>query len=168
MLTILGSLIGFLGSFAPKLLQMWQDKKDKAHELSIIGLQIQAQKDIGQQRVEEVKITAESAEMQTLYESAKIAPITPVGVKWVDAIQGLVNALLTLLNGSVRPTITYAFFALYAFIKYAQAKSVAAFYSNITWTAALAKTWTEEDSAIFATIISFWFSGRMLQKFFKK
>jgi len=158
MLTILGSLIGFLGSFAPKLLQMWQDKRDKAHELAVMQLQIQAQKDIGAQKLEEVRVSAESAEMQALYESAKIVPS---GVKWVDAA-------LTFLTGSVRPVITYCFFGLYAVVKYAQAESASAFYSNITFTSALAKTWTEEDSAIFATIISFWFSGRMLQKFFKK
>jgi len=160
MLTILGSLIGFLGSFAPKLLQMWQDKKDKAHELAIMQLQIQSQEKIGAQRLEEVRVGAESAELQALYESAKIVPSELIW-KWV-------NSILALLNGSVRPVITYSFFSLYALIKYTQAKSVAAFYSNITWTVALAKTWTEEDSAIFATIISFWFSGRMLQKFFKK
>jgi hypothetical protein len=158
MLTILGSLIGFLGSFAPKLLQIWQDKKDKAHELAVMQLQIQSQEKIGAQRLEEVRVGAESEEMKALYESAKIVPS---GVKWVDAT-------LVLLTGSVRPVLSYAFFALYATVKYAQATSVSAFYSNITWTTALAKTWTEEDSAIFATILSFWFSGRLLQKFYKK
>lgn len=158
MLTILGSLIGILGSFAPKLLQMWQDKKDKAHELAVMQLQIQSQEKIGAQKLDEVKVNAESAEMQALYESAKIVPI---GVKWVDAV-------LALLTGSVRPVITYAFFALYATVKWSQATAVSAFYSNITWTAAMAKTWTEEDYAIFATLISFWFSGRIMQKFFKK
>lgn len=158
MLTIIGSLIGFLGSFAPKLLQMWQDKKDKEHELAVMQLQIQAQKDIGAQKLEEVRVSAESEEMKALYESAKIMPI---GVKWVDAV-------LALLTGSVRPIITYAFFTLYATVKWTQAASVSAFYSNITWTTAMAKTWTEEDSAIFATLISFWFSGRIMQKFFKK
>jgi len=158
MLTILGSLIGFLGSFAPKVLQMWQDKKDKAHELAVMALQIQAQKDIGAQKLEEVKVSAESAEMVALYEHAKI---TPSGVKWVDAF-------LALLTGSVRPVLTYSFFGLYAIVKYAQAVSASSFYSNMTVTSALAKTWTEEDAAIFATIITFWFSGRILQKFFKK
>ena len=158
MLTILGSLIGFLGSFAPKLLQIWQDKKDKAHELAVMQLQIQSQEKIGAQRLEEVRVGAESEEMKALYESAKL---TPSGVKWVDAV-------LALLTGSVRPVITYAFFTLYAIVKWAQAASVSAFYSNVTWTTAMAKTWTEEDSAIFATLISFWFSGRLLQKFYKK
>ena len=158
MLTIIGSLIGFLGSFAPKMLQMWQDKKDKAHELAVMQLQIQSQEKIAGQRLEEVRVNAESEEMKALYESAKIAPS---GVTWVDGV-------LALLTGSVRPVITYAFFSLYALVKWTQAASVSAFYSNITWTTAMAKTWTEEDSAIFATLISFWFSGRIMQKFFKK
>jgi membrane protein insertase Oxa1/YidC/SpoIIIJ len=137
---------------------MWQDKKDKAHELAVMQLQIQSQEKIGAQRLEEVKTTAESAEMQALYESAKI---TPSGVKWVDAT-------LALLIGSVRPILSYAFFALYATVKYAQATSVSAFYSNITWTTALAKTWTEEDSGLFACMIAFWFGNRAATKFFKK
>lgn len=160
MITVIGAIIGFLGSFAPQLLKIWQDKKDKAHELAVMTLQLQAQKDIGTQKLEEVKVVAESTEMQALYENAKVVPSEHVW-KWV-------NSVLALLSGSVRPVITYAFFILYATIKYAQATSVAAFYSNISWTSALSKTWTEEDSAIFATIMAFWFSGRILQKFFKK
>lgn len=160
MLTIIGSLIGFLGSFAPKLLQMWQDKKDKAHELAVMQLQIQSQEKLGAQKLEEVRVGAESEEMKSLYQSAKIVPSDLVW-KWV-------NSILVLLDGSVRPVLTFAYFALYGLIKYTQAASVSAFYSNISFATALAKTWTEEDQAIFATIISFWFSGRMLQKFFKK
>uniref|UniRef100_A0A6H1ZIP8 Uncharacterized protein n=1 Tax=viral metagenome TaxID=1070528 RepID=A0A6H1ZIP8_9ZZZZ len=160
MIVTIGAIIGFLGSFVPQLMKMWQDKKDKTHELAVMALQIQAQKDIGTQKLEEVKVVAESAEMQALYESSKVAPSEHVW-KWV-------NSVLALLSGSVRPVITYAFFGLYASIKYVQASSVAAFYSNISWTTALSKTWTEEDSAIFATIMAFWFSGRILQKFFKK
>jgi hypothetical protein len=41
MLTLLGSLLGFISSAFPDLLKLWQDKQDRAHELQILDRQME-------------------------------------------------------------------------------------------------------------------------------
>lgn len=138
MLTLLGSLLGFLGSAFPAVLKLFQDRRDKAHELELLRLQMEAQAKQGGQRLEEIQIASASAEMQALY-----ASMQPTNVRWVDA-----------LNGTVRPVIAYAFFALYAAIKLSAIGTYGLYPDSI---------WTEEDAALFAGIVSFYFGQRALR-----
>jgi len=48
MLTLLGSLIGFLSSFAPSLIKLWQDKQDKQHELKLLEKQAELNLKLGE------------------------------------------------------------------------------------------------------------------------
>ena len=146
MFSIIGSVIGFLGSIVPNLLKLWQDKKDKEHELAILNIQIERDKLGFSQKMEEINVQADIAEMQALYQSVK-----PIGVTWVDA-----------LIGTVRPIITYSFFGLYAFVKvqsFITVDSHSPYYITI---------WSDMDQVIFCTIISFWFGSRTFQKLYKK
>lgn len=154
MLTLLGALTGFLAPFLPDLLSIFRDRQDKAHELKILELQMRQQAAGHAQRLDEVEIRAEGQRLVKVYEHAKRQP---TGVRWVDA-------LLELAAGLVRPGITYAFFALYAAVKYAQYE-IAVLYGadpgqTLDWTAALLRVWNAEDQAIFSTIIAFWFGQR--------
>ena len=108
MFSIIGTVIGFLGSLVPNLLKLWQDKRDKEHELKLLEIQIERERLGHTQRMEEINIEADISETKALYQTLK-----PVGVKWVDA-----------LIGTVRPVITYSFFALYAVVKYWQYKII--------------------------------------------
>ena len=45
MLTLLGSLLGFGTSFLPKVMDYFQDKADKKHELAVMEKQAQIQLD---------------------------------------------------------------------------------------------------------------------------
>ena len=157
MLTAISAVIGFLGSIVPAILKMFQQRQDNKHELAMMEAQVNAQKILGQQRLEEVGIKADVDEALAVLESAK--PIT-TGVKWADAF-------VSIYNSSVRPTVTYAFFIMYALVKYSNYQSMKSFYSNLTWYAVVDKMWTEADMAIFCTIISFWFGSRAMGKFFK-
>ena len=58
------------------------------------------------------------------------------GISWVDA-----------LNGTVRPVIAYGFFLLYEVLKFLQDF-----------------VWLEEDQAIFASVISFYFGQRTVTR----
>jgi hypothetical protein len=149
MLTLLGSLLGFIGSIFPDLLKIFQDKYDRAHELEIMDRQIKLMKQGHTQQLEEIKLLTESMEMQALYTQAK-----PIGIKWVDG-----------LSGTVRPLITYAFFILYCAVKWSQFAVILHVTESSTWSEALIRIWHGEDQALFATVMSFWFGQRALYKF---
>ena len=102
MLTLLGSLLGFISSAFPDLLKIWQDKQDRKHELQILDRQMEQMRLGHNQRLEEITVNADINESVALLKHDS----QPSGVKWVDG-----------LRASVRPVITYAFFLLFTTVK---------------------------------------------------
>lgn len=136
MITLLGSLLGFISSAFPDLLKIWRDAADRKHELAILQMQMEQQRQGHTHRLEEINVQADIAESRALYKTYHS------GIQWVDA-----------LNGTVRPVIAYSFFILYAVVKAMQ------FSADLPWL-----LWTAEDQAIFAGIISFYFGQRAMSK----
>jgi hypothetical protein len=136
MLTILASLLGFLGSAFPEFIKIWKDKSDKKHELMLLQMQMEHQKQGYTERLAEINANADIAESAAIYKTYL------TNITWVDA-----------LNGTVRPVIAYSFFLLYAGVKILQ------YNANMPWL-----LWTEEDQAIFAGIISFYYGQRAMNK----
>jgi hypothetical protein len=147
MLTLLGSALGFLSSLFPDLLKLFREHQDRKHELAVMDRQMEMQRAGHQQRLEEINVQADIAESQALYRSLR-----PTGVRWVDA-----------LAGSVRPIITYAFFALFAAVKGAALYLLIA-VEGVLLAQALPQIWDPETQALFAAVMSFWFGNRALQK----
>ncbi len=147
MLTLLGSLLGFVTSAFPDLLGLFRDRQDRNHELAILDRQMEQMKLGHQQRLEEVEIQADIAESKALYRHDK-----PVGVAWVDA-----------LRATVRPVITYAFFMLFASVK-GSALYVLIAIEGLLLAEALPRIWDPETQALFAAVMSFWFGSRALTK----
>ena len=146
MITLLGSLLGFISSTFPSIVKLWQDASDKKQELAILQLQIQQQAAGAQQQLQEINAQADIAE------SAEIYKTYTTGISWVDA-----------LNGTVRPVIAYAFFILYALVKLLSYAAVAN-SSSVPFVVLHDTLWTEDDGAIFAGIISFYFGQRAMSK----
>ncbi|MBI1275387.1 hypothetical protein GC177_05380 [bacterium] len=144
-ITLFASLLGFIGSVVPECFKMFQDKRDRAHELEILRLQFEQQKLGLSQRMEEVRLQLDSEATKAIYGTYTI------GVKWVDA-----------LNGTVRPILAYAFFALYAAVKLLQWVQFQIIVASAFEMAGL--LWSAEDQAIFAAIISFYFGHRAMQQ----
>lgn len=142
MITLLGSLLGLLGAAFPDILKIFRDKADKEHELKILMLQMDQQKQGYAQRLEEIRTNADITESVALYKTYHS------GIRWVDA-----------LNGSVRPVLAYAFFLLYASAKYMQFTFIPSGSVQLLW-----GLWQAEDQAIFAGIISFYFGQRAMSK----
>lgn len=145
MITLLGSLLGFISAMFPDLLKLFRDSQDRKHELAILEMQMEQQRQGHTNRLEEIQVNADIAESRALYQTYH------TGIRWVDA-----------LNGTVRPVIAYSFFALYALMKllsYAalpeQGTSLEVIYQTL---------WTADDEAIFAGIISFYFGQRAMAK----
>ena len=148
MLTLLGSLLGFLSSAFPDVLKLWRDNADRKHELAILDRQMEAQRQGHTQRLEEIQVQADIAESKALYRHAS----QPSGVKWVEA-----------LRASVRPVITYAFFILFAVVKSAALYKL--LDQGVGITDGLIAVWDGETQALFAAVMSFWFGQRALAKF---
>jgi hypothetical protein len=147
MITLLAAITGFISSILPEILKIFKDLNDKRHELNILDLQIENNKLNHAKTFAELNISKEIAEEHALYATYKS------GVNWVDA-----------LNGSVRPVLAYSFFAMYAWLKYAQYRAIA---SSAIMAQYLDVLWSIEDQTIFAGIISFYFGQRTFNKLWK-
>ena len=156
MMTILSTVISFLMGGVPKILDMFQDSKDKKHELELARMQTEreiqmmkegyaAQAKVEEIRTEQVAINAEAqthmALLQHDIESAKGASL------WV------INA-----RAMVRPAITYGMFLLLVFLH------VFGFYyaihTDVPFDDALNQLWDDDSQQIFASIIAFYFGGQ--------
>ena len=144
MITLIGTLIGFISSIVPDLVKLFQEHQDRQHELTILELQMQQQRDGFNQRLEEIGVQADIAESKALYATWKS------DIRWVDA-----------LNGTVRPVLAYSFFLLYFTIKCMQFALID-WVNPLPWQ--LAELWDTEDQAIFAGIIAFYFGQRAMGK----
>jgi hypothetical protein len=155
MIALLGSLLGFAGGFIPDILKFFKQKQDNKHELEVLKLQMEAQRQLHTERLEEINAEADISESKALYESAKIEKS---GVGWADAI-------LNLYNGSVRPTITYLFTGLYCTVKLAQVYSMVT-VSGTGILDAVKYTYTETDMSCLMLCLSYYFGQRMSAKVF--
>lgn len=149
MLTLLGSLLGFGTSFLPKVMDFFQRKQDNAHELAIIDMQMKAQSELHTQRIEEINVEGDIREMESLHRSDRDS-----GVRWVEA-----------LRATVRPVITYVFFAVFVTVKITGLMALLDAGDAIH--VAMDAIWDQETKAIFAAVISFWFGQRAMQRFLK-
>lgn len=149
MIALLSTLLGFLTSAFPDLLKLYKDKKDREHELTVMEFQARLQAQGHTERLEEINVNADIAEITALAERG----VTHTGVAWVDA-----------LNASVRPIIAYAFFLLYAATKIL-AYAALAKYQSVPVAVYIETLWNMEDQAIFGTILGFYYGGRTMQKF---
>lgn len=152
MFALFGSIAGFLTSFIPEIFNFLKDRKDKAHELALIRLQIEASAASSSGKLEEVQINADLEESRLLHGSSAGGGACDAKVKnpkkrilWVET-----------LSASVRPVITYTFFLVYISVKL-----VILFGYNQCIAIPL---WTDEDQAIFCAVIGFWFGHRAFSK----
>lgn len=141
MITLWGSLFGFLGGLIPGILKFFKEKEDRAHELKVLDRQIDAMKVHQSHQLEEIKSVTEAMELRQLY-----AYLPMTGSPWVDA-----------LSGTVRPLLTYGFFFLYLMMKVMQVISCVAQQTCFS-------LWSEEDQALFAAVMAFWFGQRAMIK----
>lgn len=151
MLAIIGAIIGLFGSLVPEGLKIWRAKLEMQHELAILKIQAEMAIKEHQYRLEEINIQADIAAEQATY---KAAEIKYTGIKWIDGT-------LALWNGIMRPWIATVMVGFYGLVKYAQYKVIAAGGTD-TWKTVW-NLWTSEDMTVYATIIAFFFGGRIIK-----
>jgi hypothetical protein len=155
----------------PKILEFFQAKQDKAHELALAQLQITRELELrkagfeAQERVEHIKseqlatesaantaqvlIGAQQAEMQAIY--AHDMSLNEGTSTWMKN-----------LRASVRPVITYGFFFLLVFVDLAGFWY--GYYMSVPFNDMLEMLWDSDTQALFASIIAFHFGGRAFGK----
>ena len=171
MLTLLSTLISILMGGLPKLLEFFQGRQDKAHELALAQMQITRELELrkagfeAQERIENIRseqlatesaantaqvlIGAQQAEMQAIY--AHDTSLNEGTSQWMKN-----------LRASVRPVITYGFFFLLVFV------DIGGFwygyYMSVPFNDLLDMLWDSDTQALFASIIAFHFGGRAFGK----
>lgn len=160
MFTLLTTVISFLSGGVPKLLDFFQDKSDKKHELELAQLQtsreielkkagLEVEERIAHIQTEQVQITADVTERQALY--AHDIAIGQGASQWV------INA-----RAMVRPAVTYGMFMLFAFVEIFG--FAYAWKSGVAFDIALDNLWDADTQIIWASIVSFWFGSQAFSK----
>jgi hypothetical protein len=160
MLTLLSTIISFLAGGLPKLLDFFQDKQDKKHELLLLQaakereLEMAERGYIAQQRLEEIK-TEQVAIQASISERAALMnhdiEIGKGASTWVINLRAL-----------VRPLITYGMFLLLC------AVDGFGFYyaiqTDVAFADAMALLWDAETQIIWSSIVAFHFGSQAFKK----
>jgi hypothetical protein len=165
MLTLIGTFLGFFSGVLPEFLKIWRAKDDRKHELAILDMQMKMAAQGSDLRLNEINTQADIRQEELALEASKIEPLPLSGKWWVDVPATFANTLLLVASGLVRPVITYSYFGLYSLVKFAQYKTVL-MAGGVTQWQTITGLWSTEDSAIFGTVIGFWYGSRSL-KYFK-
>lgn len=148
MITLISTIFGVLSGLLPNVIKIFEKKLDYKHEIELTKIKMDAAREglVLQLQVEGLK--ADTAEGESLRKHDS-------DIEYI----GFWGAL----RASIRPTITYAFFALFVGIK------IAAFMVLVdrgaSPTELLSLVWDSETMAIFSAIIGFWFGSRAIEKF---
>ena len=160
MMTLFTTLISFLSGGLPKLLDFFQDKQDKKHELALAQIQVQAQMEMqkavfqAQEHIEEIRTDQISIQAQTTERQALYAHDIEIGK---GASQWVIN-----LRAMVRPTITYGLFFLLVAVDIAGVWY--AWTTNVPFNVMIEADWDDDTQIIWASVISFWFGTQAFSK----
>ena len=160
MLTLLSTFMSFLSGGLPSLLNFFQDKSDKKHELAMAQVQMQMQLEMqkagfqAQERVEEIH--TEQIQIQTASDERKALYSHDIEIG-KGASQWVINA-----RAMVRPTVTYGLFFLLVAIDIAGVWY--AWTQNVPFKIMIDEVWDSDTQLIWASVIAFHFGTRAFAK----
>ena len=160
MLTLISTALSFLMGGLPKLMDFFQDKSDKAHEMEMARMQTERELQmmergfIAQARIEEIRTEQVQMETQAQERSAMYAHDIAIGQ---GASQWVIN-----LRASVRPAVTYLFVFLLIVVDIASIWW--AWSSGAAFAEAIPMVFDADEMQILASIIAFWFGTQAFSK----
>ena len=160
MMTLLSTLLGFASGGLPKVLDYFQDRGDKKHELALMAAQrereIALAKEgyIAQARVEEIKTDQIAMQTQAQEKIAMWKHDMKIGE---GASTWVIN-----LRASVRPIVTYLFVGLLITVDVAGIWY--AYSTGVAFADAMNMVFSDDEMSILAAIIAFHFGGRAFGK----
>jgi hypothetical protein len=162
MLSLISTLGGLLISGLPRVLDFFQDKADKKHELALAHAQTERELALAregflaQQRVEEIRTDQVAMQTEAQMQNAALAhdeKVMEKSSKWV------VNYV-----GTVRPTVTYIFVLELVAINLFIAWNIFVMPGVITNMDDVVKmanvVFSDDEMAMLGGIIGFWFGSR--------
>jgi len=167
MLTLFSSLISFLMGGLPRILEFFQDRSDKQHELALAAMQterelalkkagLEAQERIEHIQTEQIQINAEVTNAQTAMQERQALYAHDIALGQ-GASTWVVN-----MRAATRSVITYGMFIMFMFVE------IFGFYyawrTNVAFDVALNRLWDDDTQIIWACIVSFWFGGQAFKK----
>jgi hypothetical protein len=171
MLTLLSTLISFLMGGLPKILDFFQDRADKLHELALAQMQITRELELrkagfeAQERIESIRseqlATESAANTQQVLIGAQQAEMQAIYAHDTSLNEGT-STWMKNLRASVRPVITYWFFFLLVFVDVGL--FAYGWNSGVPFTELAEMLWDSDTQALFASIIAFHFGGRAFGK----
>jgi hypothetical protein len=160
MLSLVSSLLGFAAGGLPKVLDFVQDRGDKKHELALMAMQrerelaLAKEGFIAQAAVEEIKTEQIAMQTQAQEKLAMWKHDMKIGE---GASTWVIN-----LRASVRPVVTYLFVGLLIVVDIAGIWY--AYSTGVAFAEAMEMVFSDDEMAILAAIISFWFGSQAFQK----
>ena len=160
MLSILSGLLGIFSSGLPNLLSFFQNKGDQAHERQMAQLQMQQQLSMAekgfqsQEKIEELRLQEVEAET---YAQERTALYDHDKTLMEKASQGTVD-----LNARVRPYVAFTFVGLLVFTDVAGL--IWAIWTGVDFGLAMGEVFSDQEMAIVASIIGFYFGSRQWEK----
>lgn len=160
MITLLTTLVSFLAGGLPKILEFFQDRADKVHELNLAKMQTErelalvAQGHIAQQRIEEIRTDQVALQTQASTIQAALEHDAKIGE---GASTWVIN-----LRSSVRPIVTYIFVLELLVINL-----VAMWWAiktGVDFRVAMDLVFSEDEMLIVSSIVSFWFGTQAFAK----
>jgi hypothetical protein len=162
MLSLFSTLGGLLISGLPKLLEYFQDKQDKRHELDLAKIQVEQNLQmmregyVAQQRIEEIRTDQVAMETD--------ARMTEAALKHDEKVLDRASQWVANYVGTVRPTVTYIFVIELVMINIALTYFLFTHPSLISTVDDLIKyadiIFSSDEMAMLGGIIGFWFGSR--------
>lgn len=153
---ILGGLMGGIFRILPEVIKLFDKVSERKHELELLKAEMEFAKirgEIMMKQAEAVMTVAEldamSAAIQEQGQTARAAG------KFVAALSAL-----------VRPLVTYWFVFFYSVVKIIGISL--ALDQSANWKEVIVSAWTIDDMAILMMILTFWFVGRIWDKYSKQ
>ena len=147
MLALLSPLIGIIGSLLPSVVRIFERKQELKHEIELTRIKLDASLKAAEANIKLEEIKADVTEGQSIRDHDKSID----GGKFINA-----------LRASIRPIITYVFFALFVTVKAAAAYVM--INNGLSVPEMLRAVWDSETMALFSTIMAFWFGSRIIEK----
>lgn len=167
MLTLLSTIASFLMGGLPKLLDFFQDRGDKKHELELSRLQTERELAmaergfLAQQKIEEIRTDQVQIDANARMHEANIDERKALLAHDIEIGKGA-SKWVTNMRASVRPIITYIF--VFELVGINVAIIWWGWSSGLDFKTVIDQAFTPDEMLMLSSIIAFWFGGQAFSK----